>query len=476
MGFETFGNMNIHDTPYSHQPQDDGFNFPDVDPTQNFASNGGIFAAFDGHDQSDHFHSRGSGGQGSLKFPSNSNMMSTNHTNNYMAQFQAYPQQHYSKDSRVSCPMALQNHSTLDFQKPASETKYKSGEAVNKSAFLKQLESRLEAKNSDVQLSDIIGHVLEVAKDQKGSRFIQDVYCIASDADKQSLFDEIKDQYKDLILDKFANYVIQKIFEHGLEEHIDYLVMKIKGSMMSLSMDDHGCRVVQKMLENLKNSSRIELIVELHDNVEKLIFNKNGNHVIQKVIEFVPEKYLGFIIEEVEESIYAFCKHKYGCRVVGKLIEFCKTEEVDAIVDEIIPNIQELTFDASGNYVAQALIMHGKTSYKKRVISVYKKDLLKFSTQKYSSNVMEACFKYCSNAQRRELVKELLKSTKSGSNSLEKMFKDRFANYVIQKMLEKMDKTDRDTIITKILEISKKEKKLNSSANHVLKIIKDKYL
>lgn len=141
-----------------------------------------------------------------------------------------------------------------------------------------------------------------------------------------------------------------------------------------------------------------------------------------------------------------------------------------------MPNINELTFDASGNYVTQSIIMHGKTVHKRQLIAMFKKDLLKFSTQKYSSNVIECCFKYCSNSQRKELVKELLKSSKTSHSPLVKMLKDRFGNYVIQKMLEKLDKNDRETMINKIFDITKDKKQLNNASKHVLKIIKDKYI
>lgn len=454
MGFETFGQMNYHNTPYSHQAADDRFNFLEPEPMQNFNSNGGIFAAFDNNQKVGSYGSHSSSGHSSLKFPSNSNLNSTSHTSNFMAQFQAYPQNSYSGDSRVSCPMALQSPSGLDFIKPHNEAKYKSGEIV-KSSFLKQLEVRLEDPSDEVLLSDIFDHIIEVAKDQKGSRFIQDVYCMSSDFDKQQIFEEIKDASKLLMFDKFANYVIQKIFEHGLDFQKEALSLQIKGSMLSLSMDDHACRVIQKMIENVKTPTRLELVAELKENVEKLIHNRNGNHVIQKVIECLPEKHLGFIIEEIDENFYAFCKHKYGCRVIDKLIEFCKSELVDEIIEKqvIDENLQELTTHASGNYVIQSILMHGKTSHKKKVVSFFKNNLLKFATQKYSSNVIECCFKFCSNAQRKELIKELQKSNKSGPSNLEKMLKDRFGNYVIQKMLEKLDKFDRESVINKIMEI-----------------------
>ena len=73
-------------------------------------------------------------------------------------------------------------------------------------------------------------------------------------------------------------------------------------------------------------------------------------------------------------------------------------------------------------------------------------------------------------------MKELFKSTKTSACPLEKMLKDKFGNYVIQKMLEKLDAADREAMVGKVLELTKNKKQVNNSSKHVLKIIKDKYL
>ena len=113
MGFDTFGQVNFHNTPYSQQPQDSGFNFPDAGPTQNYNSNGNMFAAFDHQDNYNNYGSYNSSGQDSFNFPSN--MASTNHTSNFMAQFNADPKNQYN-NSRASCPVTIKSSSTLDYK------------------------------------------------------------------------------------------------------------------------------------------------------------------------------------------------------------------------------------------------------------------------------------------------------------------------------------------------------------------------
>lgn len=63
MGFETFGQMNYHNTPYSQQPAYDVSYFPEVEQDHGFNSNAGIFAAFDKKDNGGSYSSHGSSGQ-----------------------------------------------------------------------------------------------------------------------------------------------------------------------------------------------------------------------------------------------------------------------------------------------------------------------------------------------------------------------------------------------------------------------------
>ena len=181
-------------------------------------------------------------------------------------------------------------------------------------------------------LSDLGGHVLEFAKDQHGSRFIQQKLEMASKAEKDKIFDEIFPSILSLMTDVFGNYVIQKFVEHGSEEHQRNILVIVLPNVESLTVQMYGCRVIQKLLDassleqrklifRVSNqptsvvcrvSSRLLsvlvlfnfsfLVNFLHDEVvlkfriylqklepklEEYIQDHNGNHVIQKCIELL---------------------------------------------------------------------------------------------------------------------------------------------------------------------------------------------
>ena len=101
------------------------------------------------------------------------------------------------------------------------------------------------------ELDDIRCHVLEFAKDQYGSRFIQQkLECVDAD-EKQMIFDELSHEIYPLMNHKYANYVIQKFFEFGSDEQKIVLVQKLQGNVLFLTLEVYGCRVIQKAIETL---------------------------------------------------------------------------------------------------------------------------------------------------------------------------------------------------------------------------------
>ena len=102
-----------------------------------------------------------------------------------------------------------------------------------------------------LELEDIRYYVLEFAKDQYGSRFIQQQLECANSGEKQAVFDELVPELRSLMNHKYANYVIQKYFEFGSDEQKIVLVQHLQGNVLFLSFAVYGCRVIQKAIETL---------------------------------------------------------------------------------------------------------------------------------------------------------------------------------------------------------------------------------
>lgn len=103
----------------------------------------------------------------------------------------------------------------------------------------------------NLQLKDLINHVVEFSQDQHGSRFIQQKLERATPQEKSMVFNEILSAAYSLMTDVFGNYVIQKFFEFGIPEQKQTLAQRLRGHVLPLALQMYGCRVIQKALESI---------------------------------------------------------------------------------------------------------------------------------------------------------------------------------------------------------------------------------
>ncbi|KAL0374685.1 UNVERIFIED_CONTAM: Pumilio6, chloroplastic [Sesamum radiatum] len=305
-------------------------------------------------------------------------------------------------------------------------------------SFFEELKS---GKGQRCELSDIAGHLVELRHvsanpvfcflkaeitygtnelfydlhfsiDQHGSRFIQQKLETCSVEEKASVFKEVVPHAPKLMTDVFGNYVIQKLFEYGSPEQMNYLANQLQGQILPLSLQMYGCRVIQK-----------------------------------KCIESIPTQNIQFIISSFRGQVAALSTHPYGCRVIQRVLEHCDDNtETQFIVDEILDSVCSLAQDQYGNYVTQHVLMRGKPRERNEIIEKLAGSIVQLSQHKFASNVVEKCLEYSDSTAREMLIKEIIGYGAKNDNVLI-MMKDQYANYVVQKILEKCSSDQREVLL-----------------------------
>ncbi|XP_068905341.1 maternal protein pumilio-like isoform X5 [Tenebrio molitor] len=306
----------------------------------------------------------------------------------------------------------------------------------------------------NLQLRDLANHIVEFSQDQHGSRFIQQKLERASATEKQMVFNEILSAAYNLMTDVFGNYVIQKFFEFGTPEQKTTLAQKVRGHVLPLALQMYGCRVIQKALESIPPEQQQEIVRELDGHVLKCVKDQNGNHVVQKCIECVDPNalqnapfLLQFIIQSFSGQVYTLSTHPYGCRVIQRILEHCTPEQTAPILAELHQHTDQLIQDQFGNYVIQHVLEHGKPEDKGQLISSVRGKVLVLSQHKFASNVVEKCVTHATRAERALLIEEVCGFN---DNALHVMMKDQYANYVVQKMIDVSEPTQRKVLMHKI--------------------------
>ncbi|XP_063171157.1 pumilio homolog 2 isoform X12 [Candoia aspera] len=356
---------------------------------------------------------------------------------------------------------------------PGAEAKYRS--AANASSLFSSSSqlfppSRLRYSRSDImpsgrsrlledfrnnrfpnlQLRDLVGHIVEFSRDQHGSRFIQQKLERATPAERQMLFSEILQAAYQLMTDVFGNYVIQKFFEFGSIDQKLALATRIRGHVLPLALQMYGCRVIQKALESISPDQQNEMVKELDGHVLKCVKDQNGNHVVQKCIECVQPQSLQFIIDAFKGQVFVLSTHPYGCRVIQRILEHCTAEQTLPILEELHQHTEQLVQDQYGNYVIQHVLEHGRPEDKSKIVTEIRGKVLTLSQHKFASNVVEKCVTHASRAERALLIDEVCCQNDGPHSALYTMMKDQYANYVVQKMIDMAEPAQRKIIMHKI--------------------------
>ncbi|KAL3642827.1 hypothetical protein CASFOL_013642 [Castilleja foliolosa] len=312
----------------------------------------------------------------------------------------------------------------VEQSKAAVETNFPRGRYFNKSngqsqtwrdtnlqSFLEELKS---GKGQRLELSDVAGYIVEFSVDQHGSRFIQQKLETCSAEEKEAIFKEVVPQASKLIADVFGNYV------------------------------------VQKALDVIDLEQKTRLVRELDEHVLRCVRDQNGNHVIQKCIESIPTDNIHFIISSFRGQVATLSMHPYGCRVIQRFLEHCHDDiQTQFIVDEILDSVCMLAQDQYGNYVTQHVLERCKPHERSRIIEKLAGSIVQLSQHKFASNVIEKCIKYSDSTSREMLIKEIIGDGDKNDNLLI-MMKDQYANYVIQRILEKCSSEHREVLLGQI--------------------------
>lgn len=158
---------------------------------------------------------------------------------------------------------------------------------VSHRSFL--LEDFRENRYPNLQLNEIVSHVVEFATDHDGSKFIQRKLDDATENRKEAIYREMREHMLELMKDTFGNFVVQKFFDIGTEMQRFELLQLIHTDFMALCVHKYGCRVVQTAIEKSSLTNQIVILqAAANRDFGILAKNSNGNHVIQKCFRCVP--------------------------------------------------------------------------------------------------------------------------------------------------------------------------------------------
>ena len=324
--------------------------------------------------------------------------------------------------------------------------------------------------NEYKNIEEIIEKAVILSKDHSGSRLVQRKYEEGDNDIKNRIFEKFKPEILNLSKDIFGNYAIQKVLESKDKEKNNFIMESLKGKIYELSLHMYGCRVMQQLISVIDEKYLPQITLELKDHFAKCIEDQNGNHVIQKLIERLKPGENNGIYDVVYNNLVDLSKHQYGCRVIQTLLKQCNEQQVEKMLEKIYKDVKELSEDQYGNYIIQYILENQKGNSLDSIYEGLKGNIYDFSIHKYASNVVERALTFGNEAQRQNIINEIIEQDDQMKECLLSMVKDKFGNYVVQKIIEYSDAETRKNIISRIIS-SQSLKKKDGFSKHVINFI-----
>lgn len=147
------------------------------------------------------------------------------------------------------------------------------------------------------------------------------------------------------------------------------------------------------------------------------------------------------LMSKMKGQILTLSLGTYGCRVVQKALDFLPHTDQMQIAEELRESILTCVRDQNANHVVQKILerMSPRTDVD-FIPQAFRGNVYSLAAHCYSCRVLQRIFEHCEPTQRTPLLEELLQNT-------ERLMHDQYGNYVIQWVLSKGGRQEKDQVI-----------------------------
>ncbi|KAL7719099.1 PUM-HD domain-containing protein [Entamoeba marina] len=294
-------------------------------------------------------------------------------------------------------------------------------------------------------VSEFTGQFKHMSRYSSGCTILEKLLDHAPDDVVTLVFDELKDSLPELILHPNGQHILPKIAEFGSEETKDELFEVFSLDLVRYCCHQFGGYASQKVAPFMKSRHIKQWTPTLKKNMSTLATDPHGNYVVQLLLKIFNADETSFFFDGLVNSASSVAQTKIGCSVLTHAMDLTTKEQLNKIIPNLMVNCSELIQDQYGNFVIQRL-MDNYPDILTDVISCITGNVVYYSKQKFSSNVVEKCLKSGSKAQVSVLLNELYES-----ESISVLIEDQYGNFVIQASLDCVPENEKESVASKIL-------------------------
>jgi len=233
--------------------------------------------------------------------------------------------------------------------------------------------------------------------DQQASILMQQKIKTVDRTEKVRMCDAIVHNCEALMTNRFGNFLVQRVLEHGTADQIAYVASSITGRVVQLSMDAFGCHVIQKAFDYVSEEFKIRMVQELLCAIPETVKHRYACHVWQKLFELRwtidPPQIMSYVNESLANQWWDVAMGETGSLVVQNIFENCNEEDKRPCIEEVLAKIDVISKGQYGNWCIQHICEHGAEPDRSRAVNHILTHAAEYSMDQFASKVVEKCLK-----------------------------------------------------------------------------------
>ena len=377
----------------------------------------------------------------------NQSMKEINHinfSNNFPFSGDLNPKKNKIFETKLSFPQPPHHVSNNEIyqEKHKKQNKKNKKEKQDENSIIKKM-----LNMSDYSLCNFL-------KNQKDSRDAQNALTNMKEKEVDTLINKLKNFISEVTLDKYGNYFTQKLIQICVPSQRLQLIQNLEGHFIEIANNTFGTHPLQSLMEIINMPEEKKLILKyILGNETVLSFDVKGTHILQKYICNTKDEDRYELNTNIINLIDKLIVDISGVCVLIKLIKHSKDKIILEKVAKYITSNEPLFFiqHPYANYAVQSLIMNPLAlPYCDKIIETIVNNYLSLSMQKFSSNVVENCIKYADENSVKKIYNAIIDQEK-----IESLLNNNYGNYVLEKLIERINKEDKIKLAKKIEKFGK---------------------
>lgn len=254
--------------------------------------------------------------------------------------------------------------------------------------------------------------------DQPASLFLQHKLRFSTVDVNAQIFAAIVIKAPPLMRNRFGNFLMQKVIEHGSPDQLLTIGRIIRQNISSLATDRFACHVVQKALDHLSLDMKYTLMDEMLKSAPHTITHKFGCHVWQRLFETSwdsaekegkPPRLMQGVEASLNGQWHSLANDENGSLVLQCIFENSNDSERAPIVEQVLSHMLEISMGQWGNWVVQHIVEHGSSQNREAIIKMLTANVFVMSIDQYASKVVEKILKIAAKKQLAEIIESVIK-------------------------------------------------------------------